>query len=93
METLKRYCWNQRAAFAVMLLLVFASLSTGPLGPAKAYAVPCCGWRLVTTYYSDASHTTIVGRCIDSDCTGFSCTGEQTEFSSTTVSCCERCTF
>ncbi len=88
METLKRY-WTKRVAFVIMLLLVGASLAVSSLGP--AYASPCCEWKIITNYYSDASHTVLVGRCIDSDCDGYSCTGEQTEFTSQIVLCCAHC--
>jgi hypothetical protein len=91
MATLKRYGWNKRTALVIMLLLVFASLSVGPVGPAKAFASPCCSWNIITNYYSDETHSTLVGRCVDSDCTGSSCTGQQTEFSSTFVTCCAHC--
>lgn len=86
-KALRRYGWTKHTGFVIMLLMVFASLSMGP-----AYAVPCCYWNITTTYYSDAGHGTQVGRCVDSDCTGSSCTGEQTEFYTVTTSCCQRCT-
>jgi hypothetical protein len=90
MDTLKRHGWTTRTAFMVMLLMVFASLMV-LFVPTHAFASPCCGWRVTTNYYSDETHATLVGRCIDSDCTGSSCTGEQTPYYTTTIACCERC--
>ena len=92
MATLKRYGWNKRTAFLIVLVMVFASTAIGPAGPTRAYASPCCSWEIITSYYSDDSLTTRLGRCVDSDCTGSSCTGVQTEFYTTTTACCARCT-
>ena len=38
-------------------------------------AIVFCSPNAVTTYYSDASHTTVVGRCAASCCDGCHCTG------------------
>jgi hypothetical protein len=91
MATLHRYGWTKRTGLVIMLLLVFTSTATSLSGRNKAYASPCCSWDIITIYYSDASHTTQVGRCVDSDCTGSSCTGEQTEFYTQHLACCARC--
>jgi hypothetical protein len=38
------------------------------------------------TFYSDATYTTQVGRCVTNDCNGtYTCTGQQTAYSKTTI--------
>jgi len=87
MSTLKRYGWTTRTGFLVMLLMVTAALFI----PAKAEAL-CCGWRETEHYYSDASHTTLVGTCVTDECAGtYSCTGTQTEYLTFSRTCCDHC--
>ena len=65
----------------------------GLLAAAPAFMTPsqACAWGIIETetFYSDASLTTRVGRCIENSCTGtFSCTGTITDFSTTTIRGC-----
>ena len=89
MESLKRL-GTSRAALLIMLLIALVP-SIMLLLPAQAEAV-CCGYSFITNYYSDESKTVWVGRCTDNTCTGaYSCTGQQTEYESHSLSCCFTC--
>jgi cell division protein FtsX len=91
MKTLKRNGWTTNAAFLVMLLMLLAT-SLVLFLPAKAEAA-CCGHRTTEKYYSDASHTTLVGTCIDDECAGtYTCTGTITAYEVDSRVCCEICT-
>ena len=89
MESLKRL-WTSRTALLVLLLIALTP-SMVLLLPAQAEAV-CCGFKFITNYYSDESKTVWVGRCTDNICTGaYSCTGEQTSYTSYSTVCCSTC--
>ena len=80
----------KRTALLAMLLIALIP-SMVLLLPVQAEAV-CCGYRFITDYYSDESRMARVGRCIDNTCTGtYSCTGQQTEYDSSFLSCCNNC--
>lgn len=49
-------------------------------GPAAAFPSSGCEGPGVTTYYSDASHSTVVGSCGGGCCTACSCTGSTSAF-------------
>jgi hypothetical protein len=69
--------------FVLALALSVTALLTAP-EPAK-----CWGIIETETFYSDATHSTVVGRCIDNSCRGtYSCTGTITDFSTTTIRGC-----
>jgi len=76
-----------RTATKLRGLALFGLLAAAPLfTPSQA-----CAWGIIETetFYSDASLTTRVGRCIENSCTGtFSCTGTITDFSTTTIRGC-----
>ena len=61
----------------VILLVVLISASTPPAVKSRVmYSV-----LEEERYYSDATYTTLVGRCVENGCTGaYSCSGQQTEF-------------
>lgn len=65
----------------------------GLLAAVPALMAPsrACAWGLIETetFYSDASLTTRVGRCIENSCLGtYSCTGTITNYSTTTIRVC-----
>jgi hypothetical protein len=67
------------------LLGLFAAFPT-LITPKRALAY---GIIETETFYSDATYTTIVGRCVDNDCTGTHyCTGTITNYSKTTIRIC-----
>lgn len=55
---------------AAVLVLSILAVAVQP-----SQAIVFCSNNAVTTYYSDASHTTVVGRCAGSCCDGCHCTG------------------
>jgi hypothetical protein len=60
------------------------ALSAASLFPGKLWAL----WAEKTTYtyYSDATFSTVVGRCVENGCTGtITCSGQQTEFETTST--------
>lgn len=72
---------------ALALIVTGAALSSSPA--TTAFAGPCCGHAMSVTYYSDASHTTVVGRCFFPCNDDPTCTGTQTEFFTTKqLQCC-----
>jgi hypothetical protein len=60
------------------------------LAPARA-ARPIWSLEETTRYYSDATYTTLVGKCVENGCTGqVSCWGVETDFirqSNRVISC------
>jgi hypothetical protein len=89
--TLFKGLWTTRTALLALLLITFAT-SMALFLPAKADAVLCCGRRVTINYYSDASKTVWVGRCIFDDCAGTeTCTGQQTAYYSSSSICCDTC--
>jgi hypothetical protein len=84
---------NLRSGFGLKLVLVAlavalcgAALSIGPLTAAPQ---PCCGHATLVTYYSDASHTTRVGWCSFPCGSDPTCSGRQTQYSTTKqLQCC-----
>jgi hypothetical protein len=62
--------------FALALALVASLLAVQP-----SQAIFFCNNNMVTTYYSDASHTTVVGQCAGSCCDGCHCTGTTSPYS------------
>ena len=89
METLKRLGTSRTALLALLLIALVPSIVL--LLPSQAEAL-CCGFSLLTNYYSDESKTVWVGRCTDNTCTGaYYCTGQQTEYYSYATSCCASC--
>lgn len=76
--------------FVLSLVLLATSLVT--TFPREAEAAPCCTWKATTTYYYDAARTQYAGRCVDDMCAEtYICTGDQTEYSRVTLSCCQVC--
>jgi hypothetical protein len=66
----------------VALVMVMAALIPGP-GPAQA----CQSFTDFWTYFSNASHTTVVGRCEkDCGCAPRFCSGQQTQYYIVTTS-------
>jgi hypothetical protein len=62
-------------------LVVALVISFFVVQPSQASLVFACDNNRVTTYYSDASHTTVVGRCAGSCCDGCHCTGTTSAYS------------
>jgi hypothetical protein len=65
----------------------------GLLAAAPALMTPsrACAWGIIETetFYSDATYSHIVGRCVENSCTGtYSCSGTITDFSKTTIRGC-----
>jgi len=90
METIDKKVLTRRAGFLVMLLLV-AAASLTTLAPTKAYAI-CCGWETITTYYSDATKTVVVGECDADGCAGTTdCWGSTSAYYTRSRTCCDHC--
>ena len=71
---------------ALFCLLAFFAASPALLFPPAAAAY---GVIETETFYSDASLTTRVGRCVENSCRGtYSCTGTITDYSTVTVRGC-----
>lgn len=68
---------RSRLALLVALLAVFGLTLAGLSQPAAMAACPDAAY---VTYYSDASHTTVVGRCSHACCKLWTCTGELTDY-------------
>lgn len=67
------------------LLALFAAFPA-LVSPAQVIAY---GVIETETFYSDATYSTIVGRCIENSCRGtYSCTGTITDYSKVTVRGC-----
>jgi hypothetical protein len=60
-----------------------AALVTSVLAVQPSQALVFCNNNAVTTYYSDASHATVVGQCAGSCCDGCHCTGTTSAYSTT----------
>jgi hypothetical protein len=65
----------------------------GLLAAAPALITPsrACAWGIIETetFYSDATYSQIVGRCVENSCTGtYSCSGTLTDYSKTTIRVC-----
>jgi len=75
MSTLARQGLTRRALglVAALVLLALGSLALAPTPLAAVSGSGCIGTHTTTIYFSDASHTTVVGR-FTSSCTGV-CTG------------------
>lgn len=76
-----------------LALLTFALVITGMAlasSPAPVNAAPaCCGHSMITTYYNNAAHQTVVGHCTLSCDDTTICSGMQTAFFTTKqLACC-----
>ena len=90
MESLKRLGTSRTAVLAMLLIALATSMAL--LLPGKANALLCCGRRITINYYSDATKTVWVGRCIFDDCAGTeTCTGQQTSYYNSSSICCDNC--
>jgi hypothetical protein len=67
-------------SFRLLGLVVALVVSFFAVQPSQASFAFCANNR-VTTYYSDASHSTVVGRCAGSCCDGCTCTGTTSAYS------------
>ncbi len=66
-----------KLAVLVMLLVVLIATSTAPAVKSR----PLYSVLEEERYYSDATYSTLVGKCVENGCTGaYSCWGQQTEF-------------
>ncbi len=68
---------------SLRLLGLAAVLVLSILAVRPSQAIAFCNNNAVVTYYSDASHTTVVGRCAGSCCDGCHCTGTTSPYSTT----------
>ena len=86
-----RKLWTQRTALLALVLIALAT-SMALLVPERADALLCCGRRITVNYYSDASKTVWVGRCVFDECAGTdTCTGQQTNYFTSSSVCCDTC--
>lgn len=70
------------ALVAVLFVFVGFSLSNAP----TSMAFLCYSVETTDRYYSDATHTTLVGKCVENECKfTYVCSGQQTEFVVTTT--------
>jgi hypothetical protein len=75
------------------LLLLAAVLMVTAMMPAPSHALICCGYTLHYAYFTDATHTTLVGSCTyNAYCVGDDyCSGTQTNYYTLSETCCPRC--
>lgn len=75
---------NRAKAFSrsrlILLVALLAVLGVTLSGPAQPAAVAACPDGANVVYYSDASHTTQVGRCWHNCCKLWTCTGQLTSY-------------
>lgn len=72
-------------------LALLALLAVFAVAPTLLFPSPAAAWGIIETetFYSDATYTTIVGRCIENSCQGtYSCTGTITDYSKVTIRSC-----
>ena len=84
MSKLVRSSFSPRSLSLVFALALLATSLALIVFPTNAWAL----WAEKTTYtyYSDATYSVQVGRCVENGCTGaISCTGQQTEFETTST--------
>jgi hypothetical protein len=91
-KTLRRYITKPRTALLIVLVLL--SLAIYQENFSRSTAFVCYGVETTDRYYSDATYSTLVGKCVENECKGtYVCTGTQTEFvqTSTRGILCNRC--
>lgn len=77
---------RSRLSLLLPLLAVFAVTLAGPSQPA---AVAACPDAANVYYYSDATHSTIVGRCWHNCCQLWTCTGQLTDYYTVRLRSCD----
>jgi hypothetical protein len=86
MRNLRIYVAPRLVLLTFALVLTVAALATSP---ASVSAAACCGHSSITTYYNNAAHQTIVGRCTFTCDDVLICSGMQTAFFTTQqLACC-----
>ncbi len=83
-----------RSPLLKALGLVAALALVWSAGVVPAHAFTICEWDndIIFTYYSDASHTTVVGSCSEGSCPPVGCSGTKTQYYVThTGLLCEVC--
>lgn len=91
-KNIRRHVTAKRAALLLMLLMLAVGLYQEKFSRSEAYV--CYGVETTERYYSDATLSTLVGKCVENECKGtYVCTGTQTEFvtTSTRGMLCSRC--
>jgi len=90
-KTLGRYA-TPRAVLVIALVLLALVVYQEKLACSTAFV--CYGVETTERYYSDATYTTVVGKCVENECKGtYVCSGIQTEFVQTNTRgmLCNRC--
>jgi hypothetical protein len=80
---------NKGTTFRGLALLGLLTLFAA--SPALLFPSPAAAYGVIETetFYSDATYTTRVGRCIENSCLGtYGCTGTITDYSITTIRGC-----
>jgi hypothetical protein len=72
---------NSLFGLRLLGLAIALMLSSFAVQPSQAFGF--CNPNSVTTYYSDASHSTVVGHCGGGCCTPCHCTGTTSPYSTT----------
>jgi hypothetical protein len=87
MRNLRSFMTSRVVFLALALIVTGAALSSSP---APVHAGPnCCGHASVVTYYNNAAHSMVVGRCSFPCGQDPVCTGIQTQYSTTKqLNCC-----
>lgn len=91
---------SPRTLVLVLVLAVFIGFSFANTSTSLAFI--CYAVETTDKYYSDATHTTLVGKCVENECKfTYSCWGQQTDFVVTTTrgilcrqcdpACCASC--
>jgi len=87
MNTLRAPLTFRIVLLALALIVTSAALCSSP--SSTAFAQTCCGHAESVTYYNNAAHTTIVGRCFFPCNDDPTCTGTQTQyFTVKQLQCC-----
>jgi hypothetical protein len=81
---LSRKFLRNRLSLLVAPLAVLALALAGPK-PAAIAVCPDAGW---VRYYSDATYTTLVGKCSHGCCELWTCTGQMTDYSTSHLFTC-----
>jgi len=91
-KKLRRHVNAPRAALVITLALLALVVYQEKFSCAEGFV--CYGVETTDHYYSDATYTTLVSKCVENECKGtYVCTGPETEFVRTTTRgmLCNRC--
>lgn len=78
-RTVRRHLTQRRMTLLLVLMMLGVLVCGDRFSRSEAYV--CYGVITTEYYYSDATYTTQVGKCVENECKGtYVCSGTQTEF-------------